>query len=235
MGLLELESISKRYREGRRERIVLREVSLRVEPGELIVVWGLRRSGRTTLLRIAAGIEAPDGGAVRFAGRDLAEHGERTLGEGIGYVQKTLRAGEERGVLEQVATPLLARGVGVERARERARQALARAGGERCAAMRVTELRAGEAVRVALARTLALEPALVVIDEPAATVELGERDEILAVLRALAAEGVAVVASTNEPVELAGAHRALALDDGELRGPSSPELAPVVALRRRAV
>jgi ABC-type lipoprotein export system ATPase subunit len=235
MSLLELENVSKRYREGQRERIVLREISLHVDAGELVMVWGLRRSGRTTLLRIAAGVQAPDGGAVRFAGRDLAEHGERTLGEGIGYVQKTLRASEEQGVLEQVAAPLLARGVGVERAHELARRALARAGGADCAAMRVAELGVGETVRVALARTLALSPALVVIDEPAAAVELGERDEILALLRGLATEGAAVIASTGEPVELAGAHRALTLGEGELRGQSTPELAPVVALRRRGV
>jgi ABC-type lipoprotein export system ATPase subunit len=235
MSLLGLERISKRYREGARERIVLREVSLDVEPGELVMVFGLRRSGRTTLLRIAAGIEAPDDGAVRFAGRDLAEHGEGILGEGIGYVQKTLRASEEQGVLEQVAAPLLARGAGIERARESAREALARAGGESCAAMRVGELGAGETLRVALARTLALSPSLVVIDEPAASVELGERDAILAQLRKLAAGGVAVIASTGEAVELAGAHRALTLGEGELRGQITRGLAPVVALRRHGV
>jgi putative ABC transport system ATP-binding protein len=235
MSLLELEHVSKHYREGQRERTVLRDVSLSVEPGELVMVYGLRRSGRTTLLRIAAGIEQPDGGTVRFADQDLAQHRERALGEGIGYVQKTLRGGEEQGVLEQVAAPLLARGVGVSNARERARLALARAGGERCAALCVAELGAGEAVRVALARTLALSPALLVIDEPAATVELGERDEILTLLRRLSVEGAAVVASTGEAVELAGAHRALTLGEGELRGQSAPELAPVVALRRRGV
>jgi ABC-type lipoprotein export system ATPase subunit len=234
MSLLTLEHVSKRYREGPRERIVLHDVTLQVHPGELVVVWGPRRSGRTTLLRLAAGIEPPDSGSVRFQGGDLADGGERTLGAGIGYVQKTLRAGEDQRVLEQVAVPLLARGVDVEQARERARHALARAGAERCTAMRVDELGAGEMVRVALARTLALSPPLVVIDEPVATVELGERDAILALLRELAAAGVAVLASTGEPGELAGADRALTLSDGTLRGPDAPQLAPVVALRRGA-
>jgi ABC-type sugar transport system ATPase subunit len=74
-----------------------------------------------------------------------------------------------------------------------------------------------------------------VIDEPVATVTLSERDEILALLRRLAASGIAVLASVSEPTELAGAHRALTLSDGELRGQSEPELAPVVALRRSGV
>ncbi|MGO8905549.1 MAG: ATP-binding cassette domain-containing protein [Solirubrobacteraceae bacterium] len=232
MSVLALEHVSKRYREGQRERIVLGDVCLEVRAGELVVVYGVRRSGRTTLLRIAAGIETPDGGTVRFQGRALTGHREEILGEGIGYVRKTLRASEEQGVLEQVAAPLFAHGVPVERARERARRALARAGAEGCAAAAVSELSAGESMRVCLARALVLSPALVVVDEPAAAIGLSERDGVLAQLRALAGEGTAVLASTGEPTELAGAHRALTLSDGRLRGPASPELAPVVALRR---
>lgn len=231
MSLLELEHVAKRYREGPRERIVLADVSLHTRAGELVIVWGARRSGLTTLLRIAAGIESPDAGTVRFEGRDLAEHAERTLGEGIGYVHKSLRAVEGQDVLEQVCAPLLARGTDVAQARQRAREALARSGAERCAAMRVGELGAGERLRVALARTLALSPALVIVDEPVGAVELSERDEILERLRALAGAGVAVLASTGEPSELAGAHRALTLSEGQLRGESVPELAPVVPLR----
>jgi putative ABC transport system ATP-binding protein len=235
MSMLELERVSKHYRDGNRERTALREVSLCVRGGELVGVWGLRRSGRTTLLRIAAGIEKPDGGEVRFDGRPLSSRGPSALGHGIGYVQKTLRSGEEQAVLGQVASVLLARGSRPADARERARAALQSVGGEHCTALRVSELSGGEALRVALARTLCLSPALVVIDEPVATVTLGERDEILALLRRLAASGVAVLASVSEPTELAGAHRALTLSDGELRGQSEPELAPVVALRASGV
>jgi putative ABC transport system ATP-binding protein len=234
VSLLALEHVVKRYREGGRERVVLDDVSLEVEPGELVVVWGVRRSGRTTLLRIAAGIEAPDGGVARFAGRDLARTSERALGEGIGYVRKGLRGAEEEGVLEQVAAPLLARGISVEQARERARAALSRIGAQACGALRVSELGAGERVRVALARTLSLSPTLLVIDEPVSAVELSERDEILALLRTLAGEGVAVLASAGDAGELAGAHRPLSLGEGQLRGPAVSELAPVVALRRRS-
>jgi ABC-type lipoprotein export system ATPase subunit len=235
MSLLALEHVSHRYRDRQRERIVLNDVSLSIMAGEQVVVYGPRRSGRTTLLRIAAGIQAPDSGVVSFQGRNLQRDGERALGLGIGYSQKSLRANEEHGVLEQVAAPLLARGVPLNQARERARHALARTESEQCAAAAVTELSAGETVRVALARALALSPALLVIDEPVATVELAERDGILALLRSIAGHGTAVLAATGDATELAGAQRALTLGDGKLRGPASPELAPVVALRRRSV
>jgi ABC-type multidrug transport system ATPase subunit len=232
VNVLELENVNKHYREAGRERVVLRDVMLEVHAEELVAVWGTRRSGRTTLLRIAAGIETPDGGEVRFRGRRVDGHGGAALGQGIGYVQKTLRGSEEQAVIEQVAAVALARGAGFAQAREQARVALQRVEAGDCAAMRIGELTSGESLRVALARALCPSPALLVVDEPTATARLGERDEILALLGRLAADGVAVLASVSEPDELAGAHRALTLSDGELRGRSSPSLAPVVALRR---
>jgi len=231
MILLELDGVSKRYRNGQRETIVLEEVSLQITAGELVMVWGARRSGRSTLLRIAAGIETPDTGTVRFEGGQLSEG---TLGTGVGYVAKTLRSAEEQGVVEQVAAVLLARGIAVGEANARARRALAQAGAERCAARKVSELGGGEALRVAIARSLALAPKLLVIDEPVATVEAAERDDVLELLRKLTAAGVGVLASTGEPDQLAGAQRALTLRDGELHGPAVAKMGAVVELRRQA-
>jgi ABC-type lipoprotein export system ATPase subunit len=231
VSLLELAGVGKRYRSAGRERTVLREIDLVIEPGDLAMVWGARRSGRSTLLRIAAGIERPDAGTVGFEGQDVSE---RTLGPGIGYVAKTLRANEEQGVLEQVAAVLMARGVSVKDANERARDALTRAGAQECAALRVSELDSGEAIRVAIARAIVLAPKLVVIDEPAATVEIAQRDEVLGVLRTLTSEGVAVLASTGEPDQLAGAEMTLTLRDGRLHGQRRSQMGTVLPLRRGA-
>lgn len=235
MTLLALEAVTKRYGGASRERIVLREVSLEVEAGELVAVWGLKGSGRSTLLRVAAGIESADGGVVRFEGRNVAEHGEDLLGGRIGYCERTFRCVEGQGVLDHVIVGLLAGGVFPRQARLRARSALERAGAERYAGQRLSALDVGESVRVAIARTLALEPALLVIDEPTRGVDLLERDGILELLRSLADEGVAVLASTAEATGLAGADRALALNEGELRGAPPAELASVLPLRRPAL
>ena len=230
MSLLELEHVSLRRREQGRERLVLDDVSLHVRAGEFVMVWGTRRSGRTTLLRLAAGFLQPDNGTVRFDGR--AANSPSVLGPGIGFVHRTFRSGEEHRVLEQVAAGALANGTGMREALEHARRALDLAGAEDCAALQLSELRGGELVRVALARALVLAPSLIVVDDPVAAVELTERDGVLALLRSLAGQGTAVLACTSDPAELAGAHRALTLSDGQLRGESVPELAPVVALRR---
>ena len=232
MSLLELETVHKRYADDASERTVLRGVSLQAGAGELIVVWGLRRSGRSTLLRVAAGIEPPDAGVVRFDGRDLASGGERLLGEGIGYCQKTLRYADGHTALDHAMVGLLSRWVPPAKARLRALSALERAGAAHCARMARRELSSAEAVRVGLARTLALRPRMIVIDEPVKGVELSERDPILGLLRSLADEGLTVLASTGESTGLSQADRGLVLGDGELRGAPAPELAPVLALRR---
>ena len=72
MSLLSIENVSKRYRRGPREYVALQGVSLAIERGEEVVVLGTRKSGRSTLLRIAAGLERPDGGTVSFEGNALS-------------------------------------------------------------------------------------------------------------------------------------------------------------------
>jgi putative ABC transport system ATP-binding protein len=231
VSLLELEHVSKRHGEGAHERVVLRDASFELHGGELAVVWGLRGSGRSTLLRLAAGLEPADSGVVRFEGNDLADQGERLLGDGIGYCQKTLRFTEGQTALDYAMVGLLARWVSPGAARSRALGALERVGAASCAAMSQRELSSAEAVRVALARTLALQPRLVVIDEPVKGVELIDRDGILSLLRSLADQGIAVLASTGESTGLSEADRGLAVGDGELRVTAPGELAPVLALR----
>lgn len=233
MSLLELEGVTRRYRNGAHESIVLDNVSLEIEEGELLAVWGLRRSGRSTLLRVAAGIEPPDEGVVRFRGKDVARHGD-VLGSGIGYCRSTYGDGEARGVLDELVAGQLARGVAQPAAQSRAYAALERVDASDCAGCGLHELDGGESVRVAIARALTLGPSLLVIDEPTKGVDLLERDTILSLLRSFADEGTALLVSVGEATALSGADRALSLSDGELRGSLSPELATVVPLRRRA-
>jgi ABC-type lipoprotein export system ATPase subunit len=237
MTLLELDQVSKRLRDGLRERIVLGNVSLELDGGEYIVIWGRRGSGRSTLLAIAAGIQEPDSGTVQFQGSDLAAIRGDALGEGIGYCQTRLGCREGHGILDEVMVALLARGVAPPQARARAIRALERVGVDH-SSIPPGELETGDAVRVALARTLALQPLLIVIDEPTSGVELIDRDGILLLLRSLANDGIAVLASTSESTGLSGADRSLALSDGQLRGSLTPELGTVLPLhdseRRRA-
>jgi ABC-type sugar transport system ATPase subunit len=233
MSLLELSHVSKSYMRGVRERVALADVSMEMEAGELVSVWGMRRSGRSTLLRVAAGVEAPDSGVVRFDGRDLSDRASEMLGAGIGYCRTTFHPSEGEVILDHLILGQYARGISPSVAATRARAALERAGVARCAELRPSELDACETVLVALARSLALQPRLLLIDEPTIGVDLLARDQILLLLQSFASEGIAVLMSTGDSTALSGA-RALTLSDGELHGRPTRELAAVVPLRRPA-
>lgn len=232
MSLLELEHVGKCYGP-LGEHVALRDVSLRIEEGEMVAVWGMRRSGRSTLLRVAAGIERPHTGVVRFEGHDLSARDGERLGDGIGYCRRTFAPGEGRRVVDHVVVGLLARGVALKLAAMRAREALERAEIGHCATLRPAELDCAEAVRAAIARALAFAPRLLLIDEPTIGVDLLARDGILELLLSLTQQGIAVLASTGESPGLSGA-RALTLGEGELHGRRSRELAMVVPLRQSA-
>jgi ABC-type cobalamin/Fe3+-siderophores transport system ATPase subunit len=232
MSLLELRHVSKHRAHGGRKLVVLDDATLRIDAGELVGVSGLRGSGRTTLLRLVAGIDAPDCGTVCFDGRDLAEHGERILAREIGYCHKSFPSAQGSPAIDEVLLGLLVNGVRGKQAHARAREALERVGAERLAHRRIRELDSEERVRLALAHALALQPRLLVIDEPVAGVDLHQRDEILLLLRSLAdEEGIAVLMSVGELTELFGADQSFTIGDGELRGSPKRELAPVLELR----
>jgi len=233
VSLLSLEGVGKRYCRGRREYVALNDVSLSIESGELVAVLGTRRSGRSTLLRIVAGLERPDVGVVRFEGGDMSL-ARGVLGRRIAYCHTSFSAREGHGVVEHVATGLLARRATPLQARREAEEALARVGASDCVRMEPYELDGAETVRVAIARALTAAPSLLVVDEPTNGVDALQRDPILALLRSIANEGVAVLMSTGDATCLAGVDLAFSLDEGELRGATVPSRADVVPLRRAA-
>lgn len=213
-------------------RLLLDDVSLEMHSGELVAIWGKRRSGRSTLLRLACGLILPDEGAVRFDGRQL--RGPTAIGAGIAYCADGFRIGEAWPVERELVEVQLGRGIPRRRAHRGAREALQRTGAEQLATSLLRTLRGAERVRVMLALALTSAPRLLLIDDVVAGVELVERRAIMTLLRSLADDGLAVLTCTDETPALAGADRALTLSEGRLHGRSAPELAEIVPLRRSA-
>lgn len=233
MTLLMLEHVSKAYRRGRQESAALFDVSLDVGAGEIVGVWGRRFSGRTTLLRIAAGLETPDSGRVLLDGVEVADHPEGTLRRRVAYCHTSFAPAHAELVVEHVAVPLLAVGTRIDRACTRAQAMLDRLGAGACAEMRPHELAQGELVRVVLARALLQRPQVLLIDEPTSGVDLLEREDLLTTLCVTAKdERIAVLMTASEPSGLAGADRALSISEGLLLGDAVPHVAEVVPLKR---
>jgi predicted ABC-type transport system involved in lysophospholipase L1 biosynthesis ATPase subunit len=166
--LLALQGVGKSYRRGGRRLRVLADVSFELELGEIGAVVGARNEGKTTLLKIAAGIEPPDTGEVRLGTRELPllgrEERARLLGDEIVWIHRE-GPGVRLEVLDYLGLPLaIGRGRSRRDARDRVQRALERVGAARCARQRWEELSDWERVLVGLARAIVCEPRLLVVD-----------------------------------------------------------------------
>jgi len=213
-------------------RLLLDDICLEVDSGELVAIWGKRRSGRSSLLRVACGLAPPDGGTVRFDGRQL--RGPAAIGDGIAYCAGGLRIGEAWPVKRELVEVQLARGAPRRDARARSQAALERVSALPLADRLLRTLRGAEQMRVMLALALTSSPRLLLVDDVVTGVEPIERMAILRLLRSLADDGIAVLSCTDETPALAGTDRALTLSEGRLHGRVAPELAEVLPLRASA-
>lgn len=186
--LLRFQEVSKAYPDGRRRIEVLERVSFEIHPGEHVGVLGARRTGKSTLLRLAAGIDAPDAGRIEFGGCDMASMSavgrERLLRDRIGLLASDdWHPARGERVVDLVALPLLSDGATMHEARRRARQTLVRAGASDCADELAASLAVGERMRVMLARALVRQPRLLLVDEPAVVPSPREREALYELLR----------------------------------------------------
>jgi putative ABC transport system ATP-binding protein len=167
--LLQMSSVSKCYWRGERPLPVLRDVSFEVRPGEIVAVVGARDEGKTTLLKVAAGMERADKGRVILGGRDLAtisgNDRERLLGAEVAWIDRE-RPGVRWRVRDYVSLPLaMGRERGRRKARASAMAALERVGAAGCADQRWGELSNWERMLVGLARAVVSRPRLILIDD----------------------------------------------------------------------
>lgn len=234
MSLLSLEQVSRVDRQGRGGDLVLDRVSFQVESGEHVAVFGQRRSGRTTLLRVVAGLDAPDQGVVRFEGRNLADMPDPVLGRGVSFAHRRFGPGNRHSVVEHVALAAHILGLPLEVARTRAYAALERTGAAACARYEARDLTSDEVARVTIARALVSRPRLLLLDEPVQGLSFSERPKLLRMVRSLGEDGIAVLFTASEAAELRGADRSLKLYGGKLRGQLDPSRAAVVSLKPRA-
>lgn len=223
---LMLEAVTKRFPRG----IGATDVSLELDAGEVVGVWGRRHSGRSTLLRLAAGVERPDAGVVRFEGVDLwSRAGTR---EGIAVWHTAFPPDHGRTLERQVAVAARRGHRPVREVRAATLAALERVGLRNHASRAPRELDHPELARAALARALMLRPRLLVLDEPLSGLEALQAERLLELIVGVArADRVAVLLSAAEVAQLGGVDRHLSIARGAVRGTTAPPHAHVLRMR----
>jgi polar amino acid transport system ATP-binding protein len=196
MALLEIAGVSRRLG----GRIVLDGIDLDVEAGEIIALIGRSGSGKSTLLRCIAALDRADSGTIRVDGIDVGDAGRRReLRSRVGMVFQSLNLFPHLSVEANVTLALRkVQGMSVGDARDRARAMLTKVGIAEKADSYPRALSGGQMQRVAIARSLALEPKLLLLDEVTSALDPETVREVQKVLALLAGEGVTMILVTHE-------------------------------------
>jgi lipoprotein-releasing system ATP-binding protein len=219
--LLAAAGVYKSYQLGRQTLHVLRGVNLTLRRGELLALRGASGAGKSTLLHLLGGLDTPNAGEIRFAGKPLAtlSNGElaRFRNAKIGFVFQAYHLLPELDALENVCLPARMARVPVAEAEARGRELLARVGLQERLQHKPYELSGGEQQRVAIARALINQPELVLADEPTGNLDSHAGEEIIELLCALRAERrVTLIVATHDAKVAARAPRVVELVDGQI-------------------
>jgi putative ABC transport system ATP-binding protein len=220
-----LAQVHKRYAMGSGEVHALRGIDLEIARGEYVSVMGPSGSGKSTLLEILGCLSRPSEGRYWLHGVAVDEVDADGLaqlrGEAIGFVFQAFNLLPRLTLLENVALPLLYRGVPRRTRHERALGALARVSLDHRAAHRPGEVSGGERQRAAIARALVNRPSLLLADEPTGNLDSAHGLEILALLEGIHVDGATVLIVTHDASIGARPPRRITIRDGEIESDAS--------------
>lgn len=235
--MIQLDAVSKTYRQGQSEVCALDRISLAVAAGQHLSIVGPSGSGKSTLLHIIAGTDAPTSGEVIIDGsrRSAMSDDEVTLfrRRKIGFVFQFFNLLPTLSAEENVALPLLLDGQRLSALKTRVDEMLSLVGLAHRRTHRPSQLSGGEMQRVAIARALITHPLLLLADEPTGNLDTRAGEQVLALIREATDKlGQTVMLVTHDPRVAAYGDRTVTIQDGRLASDhSNSETTPTASLR----
>jgi lipoprotein-releasing system ATP-binding protein len=226
--VLTLRGVTRSFRSGEKTLEVLKGADLDLRPGEMTGLVGPSGSGKSTLLHIAGLLEKPDSGEVRIGGKDALKMGDRertvTRRLQLGFVYQFHHLLPELNAVDNVAAPLMINGVSRRKARMRGQELLRLMGLSERDHHQPGQLSGGEQQRVAIARSLANKPKVLIADEPTGNLDPATSSVVFQSLFDIAKhERVAVLVATHNMELTTHMDRVLTLQDGHLVPFARPE------------
>ncbi|QAY78718.1 ABC transporter ATP-binding protein [Sphingosinicella sp. BN140058] len=216
--MIRLEKIQRRYRSDEVETTALDAIDLCVEAGEFVAVMGPSGCGKSTLLNVLGTVDRPTAGKYLFAGRDLADLGEkqraRFRGETLGFVFQSFNLIDELTIAENVALGLAYRAIGDRAALVAA--AMDKVGIAHRARHFPHQLSGGQQQRAAIARAIVAGPRLILADEPTGNLDTENGRQVMDMLAGLNAEGATIVMVTHSLSHADCAGRRIDMLDGRI-------------------
>jgi putative ABC transport system ATP-binding protein len=236
-SILKIKNVTKRYGSGSTEVIAVRNVSLSVMPGEIILIMGPSGSGKTTLLSMLGALLKPSEGEIQLNGQTINTLAENQLPDirlrKFGFIFQDFNLLSALNVLENVALVAELAGIKSSDAHKKASDLLLTLGLGNRLHFLPEKLSGGEKQRVAIARALINEPALILADEPTANLDSKIGQEIMHLLRAIATDqGRSVVIVSHDQRIMDIADRILWLEDGQFKDVGMVEAGPYFEMKR---
>ncbi|AXE32055.1 macrolide ABC transporter permease/ATP-binding protein MacB [Chromobacterium phragmitis] len=217
---LELDGVWRRFPSGEDEVAVLKDVTLRIAPGEMVAIVGASGSGKSTLMNILGCLDQPSEGRYRVGGRDAGSLDGDQLAElrrdHFGFIFQRYHLLPHLSALDNVAMPAVYAGMALQERRERARALLARLGLAGKERHKPGQLSGGQQQRVSIARALMNGGRIILADEPTGALDSHSGEEVMRILKELNAAGHTVIIVTHDPAIAARTDRVIEIRDGEI-------------------
>lgn len=221
MPLISIENACRTYAQGSASVVALRDISLEIERGEFIAIWGPSGSGKSTLCNLVGAIDLPSEGLIKIDGVDMARLTDDQLSEyrnrSIGFIFQSFNLVKVLTALENVMLPLKLRGVTDSSCRQQATVILNEIGLGGHLSHRPDQLSGGQQQRVAIARALVVSPELVIADEPTANLDSETARDIIVLMRHYNRTlGTTFIFSTHDQRLIEEVGRRIHLKDGRI-------------------
>lgn len=218
--MIELKDISKVYKTKERDYTALKQVNLTFEPGDFAAIFGESGSGKSTFLNIVSGIDSSTDGTFFFKGEDTNKFSDQkwreTRNKEIGFIFQRFNLINHLTVIENVTLPLLLTGSDEVITYEIAMRLLKEVGLEGLEDKRASDLSGGQRQRVAIARTMIINPTVILADEPTGALDSTTAKEFMQLLQRFADGRIIIMVTHDEDLARKNANRVIRLHDGEV-------------------